>query len=363
MEYQFFSITLRNDTVEIKIHPIEFFNVDFSVRYVVMYKLSLIHKEDPLKNHESIIPYYISNGQTNRLRANILYPFMCYSDWSNQGICPFFADKTTKQTNRGRCSLLLKYQVGPNYAYSKLENIVIENFIGKDGLEQEDKRRLEYNQMEKASDKLSRGLPSVLPRLRNFLDFVMCIMNENIIHFNPEVDDIRCFRPLVDRNDHFYVNMKKCEHLPETLTPEDDYRFVLISILSRYVNLILKNHFFDDIQLVKMTTTPISKEDFNLHVNKCDKDASIKNTTSYGIISSEFKNIFKTKIDRAVVHIKRTNMSQEDTDMLFLASILPFQFKINPFFLYSDMLTHYKMDCSKPTQEDDDQGGLCRSEL
>jgi hypothetical protein len=363
MEFSFFSFSIDNENVEIRLTPIEFFNVEYTLRYVCMYRMSMIDKKDPLKTQESIIPYYISNGQTNRLRANMIYPFMCYSDWTNQGVCPFFEDNAHKTQFKNRDALLLKYTIGPNFNFTKLENQVIDNFIEKDGIESEDKRRKMYQVLETHSNSLSRGLPSVLPRLRNFMDFVLCILNENIIHFNPAANNLKCFRPLQDTDDKDYIDMKKCVGQPEILTVEDDYRFVLFTILNRFANLIIDHHFIDEIQLVRLKATPISKEDFNIYAKACNKDYIIKNTTSYGVISQEFRNLFKNRIATVAVHTKKSDMTQEESDIIFLDSILS-SFRIrNPFFIYSDHLTifNYKLDCSKPKEdEDEEMGGLSR---
>jgi hypothetical protein len=363
MEHSFFSFGIKDTNIEINITPVEFFNVEFPIRYVVMYKLTLIDTKNPLKNKESIIPYYVSNGQTNKLRANMIYPFLCYSDWSNQGICPYYRDTQKKEYHKDRSTLLLKYTIGPNYSHTRLENMIIEHFISKDGIDQEDNHRKEYAQMETESQHFSRGLPSVMPRLSNFLDFMLCIINENIIHFNPAIDNIRCFRPLENGDDLEYINMKKCKNLPDTLTPEDDYRFVIITILCRFANLILKNQFLDNIVLVKLTAKPISKEDFNQYANACNEDYMTKNSTSYANISLEFKIICQKKIDYVAARTKRVDMTQEEMDMVSLSQFMPiFRIK-NPFFIYKDHLTSYKMDCSKTGElEDEEMGGISRME-
>jgi hypothetical protein len=361
MEHSFFSFGIKDTNIEINITPVEFFNVEFPIRYVVMYKLTMIDTKNPLKNNESIIPYYVSNGQTNKLRANMIYPFLCYSDWSNQGICPYYQDSQKKEYHKDKSTLLLKYTIGPNYSHTKLEHMIIEHFITKDGIEEENNRRKEYAQMETESQHFSIGLPSVMPRLSNFLDFILCILNENIIHFNPAVDNIRCFRPLENPVDVEYFNMKKCKYLPEKLTPEDDYRFVIITILSRFANLILKNHFLDNIVLVKLTAKPISKEDFNHYINACNEEYMIKNSISYANISLEFKIICQKKINDALSRTKHVDMTQEEMDMVSLSkSMLIFRIR-NPFFIYKDHLTTYKMDCSKPGDiENEEMGGISR---
>jgi hypothetical protein len=362
MEHNFFMFSIKDENIEIKITPVEFFNVEFSIRYVVMYKLTLVDSKNPLKNQESTIPYYISNGQTNKLRANMIYPFLCYSDWSNQGICPYYQDIEKKEYHKDKGTLLLKYTIGPNYSHTRLENLVIDHFITKDGIDEEDNSRNEYAQMDRQSQQLSIGLPSVMPRLTNFLDFILCIVNENIINFNPAVDNIRCFRPLESRIDVDYIDMKKCKILPNTLTHEDDYRFVIITIFSRFANLILKNRFIDNIDMVKLTANPISKDDFNRYVNACNRDYMTKQDTSYANISLEFKKICQKKIDYVAARTNRVDMNQEEMDMISLSQFMPiFRIK-NPFFIYNDHLASYKMDCSKPGEDDDDMAGLSRME-
>lgn len=355
MEHDFFSFHIDYEDIILDIVPIEFYNVNYSVRYVCMYKLSIIHKKDSLKNHISIIPYYVSNGQTNKIRANLIFPFMCYSDWNNQGICPFFENSITKTKYKLNRAVLLKYHIGPNFEINKLENQVIENFIKKQGAEFEEVRRNQYQQLYIQSNNFSKGLPSVLPRLSNFMDFVLCIINQNIINFNPEVDNIYCFRPLLIENDQNYIDMKKCNEQPNVLNSEDDYRFVLLTILNRFANLIMNHTFIDDIRLVRLKAIPISLEDFNKMVKTCEQEYIIKNTTSYFIISQEFRNIFKKRINEFVSQAVDKDITPENRDLIFLDNILSSLELRNPYFIYKDHLSSLKMDCSKSNEDENDE--------
>ena len=351
-EYKFYTFKIEDEGRIIMMTPIHFYNVEFSVRYVVMYKLSVTHKneKDRTKDIESIIPYYISNGQTNKLRANMLYPFMCYSDWNNQGMCPFYVEETDKIRRKSENTLLLKYLINPNYKYSKLEEIVLHNFLNKEGPENIEHKQKQYDELVKKSINLSRGLPSILPRIRNLLDLVICIINDNIIQFNPDEFNIKCFRPLPNVNDPEYIRMDKC-NTPEKISEEDDYRFVLISILHKYANMILKNHILD-IESVVLKATPITKEEFNLRVNVCNTNASTRNIAACGFISIFFKQTFRIILDKLISTINKQDMSENDRDLLFFDSILNYiGSSIHPNDIYRAHMDHYRMDCSMAPED------------
>jgi hypothetical protein len=97
--------------------------------------------------------------------------------------------------------------------------------------------------------------------------------------------------------------MSKCYLVPKDLTPADDYRFVLLSILKTFSNLVLENRLIDDIKIVKLTSEQISIEDFNTLTKSCNREYMVSNTSSYGIISQEFKNIFTNRIELLISFI------------------------------------------------------------
>jgi len=354
MDYKFYTFKIEDEGRIIQMVPIQFYNVEFSVRYVVMYKLSVVHKneKDAAKNMESIIPYYISNGQTNKLRANMLYPFMCYSDWNNQGICPFYAEESDKKRRKSGHALLLKYLINPNYKYSKLEELILHDFLNKEGSENIENKHKQYKELITKSMNLSRGLPSILPRIRNLLDFVICVINDSIIQFNPDEVNIKCFRPLSNKDDPEYINMDKCNNTPEKITEEDDYRFVLISILHKYANMILKNHILD-IEPLVLKAVSITKEEFNLRVNVCDTLASTRNMSAYGFISIFFKQNFRLILDKIISTINQQDITENDRDLLFFDSILNYIGPLtHPNDIYRTHMEDFKMDCSIAPAED-----------
>ena len=46
---------------------------------VVLYNIQYQEKATFKIIHSTVIPYYVSNGLTNRLRANLLFPMLCFS--------------------------------------------------------------------------------------------------------------------------------------------------------------------------------------------------------------------------------------------------------------------------------------------
>lgn len=60
--------------------------------YVFMYQLT--HEFPDKTRVETIIPYYMSDGKTNRLYADMLYPFMCFnSTQKDPPVCPISMGK------------------------------------------------------------------------------------------------------------------------------------------------------------------------------------------------------------------------------------------------------------------------------
>jgi hypothetical protein len=79
----FYEIQIPTTNGIIVLTPENYFIVQDIKKLVVIYKLIAIEDQQQI---EAYIPYYISDGHTNKLRANMLYPFFCFNDLN--GICP-----------------------------------------------------------------------------------------------------------------------------------------------------------------------------------------------------------------------------------------------------------------------------------
>ena len=115
---------------------------------VIIYELKIKTSAGTAKAN---IPYYISDGQTNHLRANMIFPFICINE-----------------VNKGRdvCPYSDKWAWGLLYKYNKCTNLEFKKFPNTD-------YRYDYN--DKEAGKYSIELESVMPRLTNLLDFILSL--------------------------------------------------------------------------------------------------------------------------------------------------------------------------------------------
>ena len=173
----FYKISLQSYTKgAIIMTPVEFYTIsDHEIKYVVMYNLKFINTNEEI---ESNIPYYISNGNTNKLRANMLYPFMCYSNTYNKENCPYDISRESYATYK-YTSLLLKYKILNNIDIDKLEEELLRTFIQ---IYPEEQTKIR-NKI-RLKDLQGHDLISVMQRITNLVDFFICIVNDTIRDFN-----------------------------------------------------------------------------------------------------------------------------------------------------------------------------------
>jgi hypothetical protein len=158
--------------------PVDLYEIsNHSIKYVIMYNLVFIDINPDIPIIESKIPYYISDGNTNKLRANMLYPFLCYSNMNDVKNCPYDYDVNLKRMPEK--SLILKYKSFQNLDIDKLEENLLHTFFTIYPDESTTMR-------EKISDKKNKGigLTSVLIRIINLVDFLVCITNNEISNFD-----------------------------------------------------------------------------------------------------------------------------------------------------------------------------------
>jgi hypothetical protein len=246
------------------------------VSRVVMYNI-----KSTLPAMEANIPYYVSDGYTNKLRANMLYPFICFANLKGDDSCPR-APRYTK-------GVLLKYSIGTNIETSKISEYV-------------------YGAVGRPIPALSSavGVESVLPRLENLLDYLICISGTAIQHYQDF--DIRCFRPIPDNPTGIKYDLTKCKRTPVELGWEDKFREHILIALHDQVTL-MKAHRLIKVTYHEYEPRPITDIDFNKEINILGKSQENRdNVANYAIISVRLHRIFKrtvvrfldkTRIDRA----------------------------------------------------------------
>lgn len=287
--------------------PNRFFIIsDNDVKYVVMYNLKFVNIGEEI---EANIPYYLSNGATNKLRANMLYPFMCYSSINEVSTCPY----DTYRRTRGNpyTSVLLKYNSPGNINIDKLEEDLLNTFLGIYSESVEETSKIES----KIRNKRQQGndLISVLQRITNLLDFIICITNDSIREFNylterTDIDNGK-YRPLSheqkETNDYTDLSIFGQEtkynvsesQIDDSSSPfNNHFRLVILTILNKYYKLFVDNNIID-IETMKLEPEIITVEMFNRIVNICDKKTAKLNMTNYKVISNQIIDVISEKID------------------------------------------------------------------
>jgi large subunit ribosomal protein L40e len=308
----FYKIRIHSQTKgTIIITPIQFYNIeDHSVKYVIMFNLKFINNNPEIEQIESNIPYYISNGDTNKLRANMLYPFMCYSSIDQADICPY--DESRIRKGSPYTGVLIKYNINHNINIEKLEDELLNTFLGI------------YPDLDIESSKLRAKIDnvyerryeliSVLGRLQNMVDFIICIVNDVISHFNYKLEqadiDNGKYRPLsleqrklsVDYTD-ISIFGKETSYTLSPFNADDSsssfnnhFRSVILTILNRYYKLFVDNHIID-IEKITLYPETITVSTFNSIVSICNKEIAKSKINNYKFISKKIIDIIIEKID------------------------------------------------------------------
>jgi len=249
----------NEETTVIELVPIKYYicEIPNSEIRAILYKLSCEkmsykdHTDVITTSEETEIFYYISDGYTNTLRANMLYPFWCLNDTKSQGVdCPFtdkvisdwgffklaifknldlkiidkiVFDKTVEDVRKIIKNMdisFLIYRIDiVNYIFkdiyktgittfnkllkfdstkTQLVDRIVEKII-KDELQNlclngnysEEIKVIDSNYP--SMDLMTTGIRSVLRRVQNMLDLLISFINENIINFDER--NIDKYRP------------------------------------------------------------------------------------------------------------------------------------------------------------------------
>jgi hypothetical protein len=293
---------------------------------VVIYQFTYYNE----KNEKSIstIPYYLSDGYTNGLRANMLFPFMCvHMNPDNIQNCPY----SSSQTN----GLLLKYKICKNLNFNKLNE-----WINKKFNEYIKDKNISIDLIDKFNKYNTQtvGLTSILLRMENLLDFIITISSDQIKDFefnktngqyNLKTDIIR-YRPygeykyksnnpiIVDLK--YKINFNNYEDISELEIFKQDYikmcdvyRNFLLVVLSDYNKKISNIFKIDDSIILETDETSlnfnplvkITREEFNERYPVCSSNNTKinENLENYFYISESLGLILKNYL----IHQGETN--------------------------------------------------------
>jgi len=274
------------------------------LRYVILYDLSFVDYITN-KTYYATVPYYLSDGETNGFRSNLLLPFICIRGDETQY-------KISVVDNSTNCPIAIyndKYTSGLVYKLISCNHLDFTNIIDVTNYEEAKHKRI----LQVLIAKLKNGtdLMSVLPRLTNILDFLLAIsvsklknINDNyeLINKNIDSDDIKLKKQSDNTSiDPLYINKnfisdKKIDKKYtfsdilediEIKYPSDKsygyYYSKPLDLDNFYRNLLIKrfliwNKELNDIDIIKISyenlvNKQITLNELNILLNICDNNS------------------------------------------------------------------------------------------
>lgn len=268
----------------------------YEIKKVVVYKFKYLYDGGKIK--ESTIPYYVSDGYTNDLRVNMLYPFMSFNILNNND-SPYTSHEALYKKN----GLLFKYQIGTNIQINKINDRINYNFKNYYY-----SKNLSRDSIHKLLDDIysdSNGLRSIFNRLENLLDYIIGISSCDI-HENDNDDDekIKSYRPLtnnmdndsriINNDDKIKYNMKIINDT-KIIDHYDIYRKYIVNEIRESNNWFKKSKLFK-FELTKVTIENCTRSEFNSTMHICSNYNYNINVNKYVDISLKFHLNIKTYI-------------------------------------------------------------------
>jgi len=333
MNLNFKSIKLESALGVITMKPDlrHFYEVtDHSVKYVILYELESVSRDGRGPTVKTTIPYYVSSGVTNKLRANMLYPFMCYSNMSDADTCPFNVNVKGNPFS----PVLIKYNVVESIDIRALEHTLIEHFAKIFPNPKSDVERLQRVLLQESRN----DLVSVLKRLTNLVDFVICISCDSVQNFEPTPNEVAAVKSGkycslsqaqidagVDYTDlsipgqegeYEYVSHMSQQRERENARSDfnTNFRVAILATLKAYYDLFsLKG-----LVVSSVAATPpvrITVSELNRFLNACNKEATQRNIESYKHVSMHMMDIVRVFAPEGLLR-SRVHMHENTYDTL-----------------------------------------------
>ena len=313
MNLNFKSIKLESALGVITMKPDlrHFYEVtDHSVKYVILYELESVRRDGRGPTVKTTIPYYVSSGVTNKLRANMLYPFMCYSNMSDAEVCPFNVNVEGNPFS----PVLIKYNVVESIDIRALERTLVEHFA-KIFPNPNPKSDVEHLQRVLLQE-YRHDLVSVLKRLTNLVDFVICISCDSVQNFKPTPQEVAAVKSgkycslsqaQIDAGvDYTDLSIpgeegeyKVVSHMSQQRERENarsdfntNFRVAILATLKAYYDLFSLNGLVVS-SVAPATPVRITVSEINRFLNACNKEATQRNIESYKHVSMHMMDIVR----------------------------------------------------------------------
>lgn len=311
MATKFYEIVIQlQENKYFKFTPTEYIYIDSPATRVVIYNISYYDGDDTNSNLMAQIPYYISNGHTNHFRANMLYPFICFSHENSTESCPF--DPTHSKLPNGG---LMKLNIGQNFA-----NLEIHAWIKSELAKARYPDSL-YGLLQSTSRNKTVGVLSVLPRIQNILDYFIAIVAEPIINMK----NYQNYRPVWTVGQEFNIDYVDNPALPkyygiqqsQSLNPHnfndylsigDFYRSKLTTALNDQIKHFIQYGILNTNEII-LEPYQLTMQVFNQTVGICNREPkdsnnismySIQNVSAYSLISHNLHQQLITKVENEI---------------------------------------------------------------
>jgi len=336
------------DDIIINLIPTRCYDIIDDTSYIIFYRIILRNKLTDEIVEETEIPYYMSDGNTNKLRAGLLFPFISFNYCKNRKTYP-----NSMCLNYGFNSNILKFkhELLYNLNFDRYQNTTLtENYNHLSKL-------ISLSKISRSSSipSFNEHLLSVLPRLGNFLDFIIGTYNKIIMEdFKNDLD--RYSHEIVSNNFSFckkyqpYINRSITSDI-YNITKENDididehneYRYRLLNFIYYLMSNFIDYNFFT-VRPINIDIQESSRQHYRENIYPlCNEEYSVSNpdisrslhtyikisTYLHNIIKEKFKNLRElsdnynmTKCQSIVMHwlnyivVDQNNIKKEEYEFL-----------------------------------------------
>ena len=256
---QFILTSKVNDCV-ITIDPQERFDIIGSNRWMQKININIIDPNPELQiDYSCSVFYYYSIGETNGLKSFLTLPMLYLNTHNSKG--------ETSVWDRFGVNGVIKNNVIENLDFTLLNNYILTTAV----------EMAESKGIEITSDhSTNQGLPSILKRMGNIIDFIIATNSATLSGFNFSIEQY-----FIDKN---YLRFRPIE-MDETIIFDDIWRYYILSAIKNTRDSI--SRYFDILEIPqRINRYDITEQDFNDSLNLFVKDEHGKNTN---ILTEEFK--------------------------------------------------------------------------
>jgi hypothetical protein len=257
-----------SDTHQIVCEPLHVFSVYKTMisdmdYIVVLYNIQYQEKATFKIIHSTVIPYYVSNGLTNRLRANLLFPMLCFS-------------------------LKLPLDERPNGIYT--DTLPHYGIVKYKLVENMDMLKINKDLFGDTPVDVTFGVTSVLPRIANVLDLIISTSSTMFFQYHDDYTPFDLFRfvPLdFDSKEHYNIlEFIRGEHRTFfrnklAFQSENRHRGIVLKQLYLWNKVLTEENPIVIRTLKKLPMVPISFSEFNRVITNICKNQHIHQDYAY----------------------------------------------------------------------------------